>query len=78
MTPRFLTPDEVAEELNTSHAQVMALLRSGELTAIKVGGRGFWRVERSALEDYITRCYEQTRRFVQEHPHSDEGNGQPD
>ena len=75
---RFLTPRDVAEELNTSQAQVMALLRSGELPAIKIGGRGFWRIERSALEDYIVRCYERTRRFIQEHPAADGDNEQTD
>lgn len=75
---RFLTPKDVAEELNTSQAQVMALLRTGELAAIKIGGRGFWRVERSALEEYIARCYEQTRRFVQEQPARHGDNKQPE
>ena len=77
-TQRFLTPDDVAEELNTSHAQVMALVRSGDLPAIKVGGRGFWRVERSTLEDYIKRCYEQTRQFIQEHPAGNGDNEPPE
>jgi hypothetical protein len=34
------------------------------LRAIKVGGRGQWRVESSELEAYITRCYEQTAELV--------------
>ena len=38
--PRFLTLGEVAEILNTSSAQVYALVRRGELRAIKIGGRG--------------------------------------
>jgi excisionase family DNA binding protein len=49
--PRFLTLSEVAEVLNTSSAQVYALVRRGELKAIKIGGRGQWRVETSKLED---------------------------
>ena len=68
MAPRFLTLADVAESLNISAAQAYALVRSGELPAIKVGGRGQWRVESSALEDYIGRMYEQTRAFVQAHP----------
>jgi excisionase family DNA binding protein len=67
-TPRFLTLADVAEVLNTSSAQVYALVRSGELPAIKIGGRGQWRVEASRLEDYIGRMYEQTRDFVTTHP----------
>ncbi len=37
MPPRFLTLDQVADELATSRAQVYALVRSGELPAIKIG-----------------------------------------
>lgn len=67
-TARFLTLADVAEILNISAAQTYALVRSGELPAIKIGGRGQWRVERDRLEDYIARCYEQTREFVSTHP----------
>ncbi len=66
--PRFLQLSDVAEVLNISASQTYALVRSGELPAIKIGGRGQWRVERTALEDYITRCYEQTKTFVGAHP----------
>ena len=68
MAPRFLALADVAEVLNVSAAQVYALVRSGELPAIKVGGRGQWRVEVSELEAYIKRCYEKTREFVETHP----------
>jgi excisionase family DNA binding protein len=67
-TPRFLTLADVAEILNTSGAQVYALVRRGDLPAIKIGGRGQWRVEASELESYIERMYTQTRDFVREHP----------
>jgi excisionase family DNA binding protein len=65
--PRFLQLTDVAEVLNTSSAQVYSLVRSGELPAIKIGGRGQWRVEASELERYIERMYEQTRDFVSTH-----------
>lgn len=65
---RFLQLTDVAEILNISSSQTYALVRSGELPAIKIGGRGQWRVERSALEDYIQRCYAETRAFVSSHP----------
>jgi excisionase family DNA binding protein len=65
---RFLTLTDVAETLNISSAQVYALVRGGDLPAIKIGGRGQWRVERAELESYIARMYEQTRDFVQTHP----------
>lgn len=67
--PRFLQLADVAEILNTSGAQVYALVRRGELPAIKIGGRGQWRVEATELEAYIERAYEKTREFVQEHPY---------
>lgn len=66
-TPRFLQLADVAEVLNISAAQVYALVRSGELPAIKIGGRGQWRVEASELESYIARMYEETRTFVSSH-----------
>ena len=65
--PRFLQLADVAEILNISSAQVYALVRSGELPAIKIGGRGQWRVESTELESYIARMYEQTRSFVSSH-----------
>lgn len=65
--PRFLTLTDVAELLNVSGAQVYALVRSGDLPAIKVGGRGQWRVERSQVEAYIRRLYDDTASFVARH-----------
>lgn len=66
--PRFLSLTDVAEVLNISASQTYALVRSGELPAIKIGGKGTWRVERTALEEYIARCYAETRAFVATHP----------
>jgi excisionase family DNA binding protein len=65
---RFLTLSDVAEILNISASQTYALVRSGALSAIKIGGRGQWRVERAQLETYIERMYDETRRFVEAHP----------
>jgi excisionase family DNA binding protein len=69
--PRFLTLADVAEVLNTSSAQVYALVRRGDLPAIKIGGRGQWRVEGSVLETYIQRMYAETADFVDQHPFED-------
>ena len=66
--PRFLTLADVAEVLNTSSAQVYALVRRGELPAIKIGGRGQWRVEATELEAYIQRMYAEAEVFVSQHP----------
>ena len=58
--PRFLTLSDVAEELQVSLSQVRALVRSGELPAIQIGGRNQWRIERSRFEEYSTERHEQT------------------
>ena len=68
MAKRFIQLAEVAEILDISSAQAYALVRSGDLPAIKVGGRGQWRVESTQLEDYIQRMYAATREFVATHP----------
>ncbi len=60
---RFLTLADTAEVLSISTKQAYALVRSGELPAIKVGASGQWRVERSVLESYIEAMYEETRRM---------------
>ncbi|SDJ33401.1 transcriptional regulator, AlpA family [Frankineae bacterium MT45] len=65
---RFLTLPDVAEILNISASQTYALVRNSELDAIKIGGRGQWRVERVKLEEYIARMYDETRKFVEQHP----------
>lgn len=56
-TPRFLTLPDVAEVLNVTVRQVYALVRSGDLRGIQIGGRGQWRIENSELEGYIERQY---------------------
>ena len=58
--PRFLTLADVAEILNTSLAQVTALVHRQELRAMRIGGRGQYRVEVSELEDFIQRMYAET------------------
>jgi excisionase family DNA binding protein len=62
---------DVATELNVSDSQVYHMVRSGELPAIKIGGRGQWRVERAKLEQYIQEKYAETANWVQRNPLSD-------
>ncbi len=69
---RFLTLADVAEVLNTSMAQVYALVRRGELEAIRIGGRGQWRVEASKLEEYIQRAYADTKEHIASTPFDEE------
>ena len=61
MSSRMLTLADVTEVLSISASQAYALVRSGELRALQIGGRGQWRVEASELEAYIQRMYDQTR-----------------
>ena len=68
---RFLQLTDVAEILNISSSQTYALVRSGELPAIKIGGRGQWRVERAKLEQYIEQKYAETADWVQQNPLTD-------
>jgi excisionase family DNA binding protein len=68
VTRRFLTLADVAEMLNVSSSQTYALVRSGQLRGIKIGGRGQWRVEESELERYIAERYQETERYIADHP----------
>lgn len=70
--PRFLQLADVAEVLNISVNQVYALVRRGDLVAVKIGGRGQWRVEVDQLEAYIARLYEQTNEFINAHPYGED------
>ncbi|MEU8296836.1 helix-turn-helix domain-containing protein [Micromonospora sp. NPDC048909] len=71
MEPRFLLLSDVALELNVSDSQVYHMVRSGELPAIKIGGRGQWRVERARLEEYIQQKYDETAEWVRGNPLTD-------
>jgi excisionase family DNA binding protein len=73
MQPRFLLLADVAEQLNVSVSQVYHMVRSGELPAIKVGGRGQWRIERTKLEEYIERKYTETAEWVRTNPLGERG-----
>ena len=43
-----------------------------DLRAIKMGGRGIHRIERSGLEAFIQRSYDETARGIAEHPFEEE------
>ncbi|MDQ0241453.1 excisionase family DNA-binding protein [Arthrobacter bambusae] len=61
---RFLTVEQVAEELNVSAIQIRALLKSGELRGFQVGGRNVWRIGASDVGDYIAEAYRRTAERV--------------
>ena len=60
----FLTIEQIAEELNVSVAQVRALLKSGDLGGIQVGGRNVWRIGAIDVEDYIAEAYKGTAEHI--------------
>ena len=66
LMPRFLTLADVAEQLQINAPAAYALVRSGELKAIQVGGRGQWRVEEKMLEQYIEERYAEASRMIEE------------
>ncbi len=65
---RFLTLSDVCDVLNVSMSQAYALVRSGELKGIQIGGRNQWRVERAMLEEYIAGAYERTAASLSDLP----------
>ncbi|MFE4197264.1 helix-turn-helix transcriptional regulator [Paenarthrobacter sp. NPDC056912] len=58
-SPRFLTVEQVAEELATSEVQIRAMLKTGQPKGIQIGGRNVWRIGRQDLEDFIQDAYRQ-------------------
>lgn len=55
-----MTVEQAAIELNVSENQIRAMLHSGELRGIQIGGRGLWRVGTQDFEDYIEAAYART------------------
>lgn len=66
--PRYLKLEDVATYLSVSVPQVYALVRSGELPAIKIGGRGVWRVDKGKLDAYLERLEQETATWAKAHP----------
>lgn len=58
--PRFLTLAQLQNELQISYPQALALVRTGDLPAVQIGGRGIWRVELTKLEAFIEAGYLQS------------------
>lgn len=57
---RFLTIEQVAEELIVGAPQIRALLRTGELKGIQVGGRRLWRIGVDDVDEYVADAYRRT------------------
>ena len=73
---RFLKLEDVATYLSVSVPQVYALVRSGELPAIKIGGRGVWRVDRKQLDEYLENLQIETAAWTKKHPLNPREKGQ--
>jgi excisionase family DNA binding protein len=76
--PRYIKLDDVAAYLSVSVPQVYALVRSGELPAIKIGGRGVWRVDRRKLDEYLERLEAETAAWAKAHPLNPRERAEPD
>jgi excisionase family DNA binding protein len=62
--PRFsqlLTLSQVKEILNVGMPTLYALLSSGELRGLQLGGRRMWRVSEDDLADYLECAYQETQ-----------------
>lgn len=57
---RFLTIDQVAEILNVNKPTIYALLRSGEMKGLRLGGRGVWRISEDDLQTFLDAAYQET------------------
>lgn len=60
MDYNFYTIADVADMLKVSPGAVRNLINNQELRAIQIGGRGLWRIEQNALEDFIKQQYQQS------------------
>lgn len=58
LSRKFITLEDLQAVLSISRSQAYALVRTGDLRALQVGGRGQWRIELVELEAYIERCYQ--------------------
>ena len=54
----FVSIATAAEILAVSVSHVYALVRSGELPALRVGRKGPWRISSSALEHFISQQFD--------------------
>ncbi|MFF1252727.1 helix-turn-helix domain-containing protein [Pseudarthrobacter sp. NPDC058329] len=61
---RMLSLTEVKDVLNVGMPTVYALLRSGELRGVQIGGRGIWRVSEDDLGAYLDRAYQETQERI--------------
>lgn len=78
LAPRYLKLEDVAAYLSVSVPQVYSLVRSRELPAIKLGGRGVWRVDRAKLDTFLEKLEEETAVWAKAHPLNPRDKAEPD
>ncbi len=78
LVPRYLKLEDVAAYLSVSVPQVYSLVRAGELPAIKIGGRGVWRVDRHKLDAYLEELEQETAKWAKAHPLNPRDRAVPD
>ena len=61
-----VAPDKRGIDISAS--QTYALVRSGELKGIQIGGRNQWRVERVMLEEFLSQENRRTRQQLDQLP----------
>ena len=64
MEHNFYTIADVADMLKVSQGAVRNLINNGDLRAIQIGGRGLWRIEEAAMEEYIKGQYAQSKEKI--------------
>lgn len=52
--------------LQISSGQTYNLVRSGELEAFQIGGRGQWRVEESRFEAFVERLHQEQKALIEQ------------
>ncbi len=78
LAPRYLKLEDVASYLSVSVPQIYSLVRAGDLPAIKIGGRGVWRVDRNKLDAYLEELEEETAKWAKAHPLNPRDKAVPD
>ncbi len=52
---RYLTVEEIAQEMRVTDETVRRWLRTGQLVGLNLGRKAGWRIERVDLEEFIQR-----------------------
>ncbi len=61
---RHVSPAQVADLLDVSVDEVMALIHEGELRAVRVGPGAHWRIAEGSVADYLDAQREEARRIA--------------